>query len=89
MISLLSGRLEVSKNLHVRNLDDDLVTKLKLRAARHGRSTEAEHREILRQALSSEMKPGFEELAAKLRAMTAGRIHTPSEVLLRESRDER
>ena len=38
-------------NLHVRNLDDDLIARLKRRAARHGRSTEAEHREILRQAL--------------------------------------
>lgn len=79
----------MSKNLHVRNLDDDLVVKLKHRAARNGRSAEAEHREILRQALSSEMEPSFEELAAKLRALTAGRNHTPSEVLLRESRDER
>ena len=41
-------------NLHVRNLDDELVTRLKRRAARHGRSTEAEHREILRQALAAE-----------------------------------
>ena len=39
-------------NLHVRNLDDDLIARLKRRAARHGRSTEAEHREILREALS-------------------------------------
>jgi hypothetical protein len=35
-------------NLHVRNLEDDLIARLKRRAARHGRSTEAEHREILR-----------------------------------------
>ena len=40
-------------NLHVRNLDDDLIARLKRRAARHGRSTEAEHREILRQALAA------------------------------------
>jgi plasmid stability protein len=38
-------------NLHVRNLDEDLIAGLKRRAARHGRSTEAEHREILRQPL--------------------------------------
>ena len=31
-------------NLHVRNLEDDLIARLKRRAARHGRSTEAEHR---------------------------------------------
>jgi plasmid stability protein len=44
-------------NLHVRNLDDELITRLKRRAARHGRSTEAEHREILRQALPATTSP--------------------------------
>jgi plasmid stability protein len=34
---------------------------LKRRAARHGRSAEAEHREILRQALAQEEDPSFEE----------------------------
>jgi plasmid stability protein len=38
--------------LIVRNLDEGLVRKLKTRAARHGRSAEAEHREILRAALT-------------------------------------
>ena len=47
-------------NLHVRNLDDDLIARLKRRAARHGRSTEAEHREILRQALSGDVEPSFD-----------------------------
>jgi plasmid stability protein len=76
-------------SLHVRNLDDDLVTRLKRRAARHGRSTEAEHREILRQALAGETEPSFEKLAAELRKLTKGRKQTPSETLLREGRDER
>ncbi|MFP3945161.1 MAG: FitA-like ribbon-helix-helix domain-containing protein [Alphaproteobacteria bacterium] len=76
-------------NLQVRNLDDDLIVRLKRRAARHGRSAEAEHREILRQALSSEVEPSFMELAADLRRMTASRRHTPSEKLLREGRRER
>lgn len=76
-------------NLHVRNLDDDLIARLKRRAARHGRSAEAEHREILRQALASEAEPSFEDLAAELRKLTAGRKQTPSEDLLREGRDER
>ena len=76
-------------NLHVRNLEDEVVARLKRRAARNGRSTEAEHREILRQVLRPDTEPTFEEQAAKLRAETAGRFHTPSEVLLRESRDER
>ena len=76
-------------NLQVRNLDDDLIIRLKRRAARHGRSTEAEHREILRQALSSEVEPSFAELAAELRRMTSRRRQTPSEELQREGRAER
>ena len=76
--------------LVVRNLDEELVAKLKLRAAEHGRSTEAEHREILREVLNQEPRRQlFRELAARVRAMTAGRQHTPSEILLREGRDER
>jgi plasmid stability protein len=54
-------------NLHVRNLDDELIARLKRRAARHGRSTEAEHREILRQALIGDVEPSFDTLAAGLR----------------------
>lgn len=76
-------------NLHVRNLDDNLIAKLKLRAARHGRSAEAEHREILRQALEAEVEPSFDKLAGELRKLTASRKQTPSEVLLREGRHER
>jgi plasmid stability protein len=37
--------------LIVRNLEEEVVRELKLRAARHGRSAEAEHREILREVL--------------------------------------
>lgn len=45
--------------------------------------------EALRQALAAEPPLPFDELAARMRAITAGRKHTPAEVLLRESRDER
>jgi plasmid stability protein len=37
--------------LIVRNLDDEIVLRLRQRAAKHQRSTEAEHREILRDVL--------------------------------------
>ena len=40
--------------LIVRNVDDDLVRRLKQRAAAHGWSAEEEHRRLLRQALRSE-----------------------------------
>lgn len=75
-------------NLHVRNLDDDLIARLKRRAARHGRSTEAEHREILRQSLATEVEPSFDRLAADLRKLTRRRRQTPSEILQREGRSE-
>jgi plasmid stability protein len=76
-------------SLHVRNLEADLILRLKRRAARHGRSTEAEHREILRQALAAEIEPSFDELAAELRRLTRRSRQTPAEVLLREGREER
>ena len=40
--------------LIVRNLDEDLVQRLKRRAAAHGRSAEEEHRQLLRQVLRPE-----------------------------------
>lgn len=39
--------------LIVRNLEEEIVQALKELAGRHGRSAEAEHREILRQALAA------------------------------------
>jgi plasmid stability protein len=72
----------MAKSLIVRNVDDELVRRLKMRAARHNRSAEAEHREIL-------PSEAFTEVAARIRALTRGRQHTPAEQLQRESRDER
>jgi antitoxin FitA len=36
----------MAANLHVRDLDDDFIARLKRRAARYGRSTEAERAAI-------------------------------------------
>ena len=48
--------------LIVRNLEDELVLALKRRAARHGRSAEAEHRAILRAALAGDGdRPSFKD----------------------------
>ena len=48
--------------LIVRNIDDDIVRALKRRAARHSRSAEAEHREILREVLArDEKRESFKE----------------------------
>ena len=79
----------MARSLIVRNIDDELVRRLKMRAARHNRSAEAEHREILRQVLAGEPAEALVEVAARLRELTRGRKHTPSEQLQRESRDER
>lgn len=43
--------------LLVRDIEGEVVRELKVRAARHGRSAEEEHRQILREALSSKGPP--------------------------------
>jgi plasmid stability protein len=48
--------------LLVRNLEDEIVQKLKIRAAQHGRSAEEEHREILRHALRPPPALGLRDL---------------------------
>ncbi len=79
----------------LRNLDDDLKEKLRQSAARHQRSMNAELREIVRSALTRPPNsPGnstadLQQLAADIRALSAGRAQTPSEDLLRESRGQR
>jgi antitoxin FitA len=53
--------------LLVRNLEDEVVAELKKRAARSGRSVEAEHREILRTALGR--GPGRQSLKDLLKSI--------------------
>lgn len=76
-------------SLLVRNLDDALIEALKRRAARHGRSVEAEHRDILTEAVKADQRAEALRTLARLRAETAGTAQTPAEVLVRELRDER
>lgn len=49
------------KQLVVRGVDPAIVSALRARAARHGRSAEAEHREILREALLHQPVRSFKE----------------------------
>jgi plasmid stability protein len=44
-------------SLTIRNLDDPLKARLRIRAAHHGRSMEEEARHILRAALTEERQP--------------------------------
>jgi plasmid stability protein len=52
----------MATNLIVRNVEAEVVQLLKERAARNGRSAEAEHREILKAALSQPRKRSFNEV---------------------------
>lgn len=74
--------------LTIRDVPEEMIHALKTRAAEHGRSPEAELRVILEQVLTSDSSDFWGE-ARKLRAQTAARRHTPSEILIREVRDER
>lgn len=74
--------------LIVRDLDDGIVAALKARAARHGRSAEAEHRRILEATLGREGEMSeFAEAAAALRARF--RSGLDSTEVIRAARDER
>jgi plasmid stability protein len=53
-------------NLIVRNLNPRIVAALKQRAARHGRSAEAEHRELLESVLMRPSRMSFAEAIATM-----------------------
>ena len=53
-------------NLIVRKLDQQIVDALKQRAARHGRSAEAEHRVLLESVLLQSRRKSFAEALADL-----------------------
>jgi plasmid stability protein len=71
--------------LVVRGLDAHLIRALKQRAARAGRSAEAEHRAILEAALRPETED-FAATAARMRARTSPQS-TDSAGLIRRNRD--
>jgi plasmid stability protein len=52
--------------LMVRNLPEELVKALKQRAAKHNRSAEQEHREILRAALHGPRRRSIAEVLAAM-----------------------
>ena len=53
-------------NLIVRNVDERIVRALKSRAGEHGRSAEAEHRELLASVLLKSRKKSFAEVLAAI-----------------------
>lgn len=68
MIALISSRMwgAVMADLLVRGVDEEIVRALKERAGAHGRSAEAEHREILAAALSRPRRRSFAEIVASI-----------------------
>jgi plasmid stability protein len=53
--------------LTIRNVDPELREQLRVRAARHGRSMEAELRQILKEALGAEKRRSEPNLAEAIR----------------------
>jgi antitoxin FitA len=53
-------------DLLVRGVDEEIVRALKERAGKHGRSAEAEHREILATALARPRRRSFAEVLASM-----------------------
>jgi plasmid stability protein len=58
--------LAVASNLIVRNIDPAIAQALKETAAAHGRSAEAEHREILRTALARPARRSLKDVLAAM-----------------------
>jgi plasmid stability protein len=69
----------------VRDLEAEVVARLKARAKRQGRSLQAELKEILEQA-SRQSLVDARALAARIRRRLAGRSHSDSAELLAEDR---
>jgi plasmid stability protein len=70
--------------LTVRNVSEQIVRTLRQRAAAHGRSAEAEHREILREALLERE----EDFAARAKALRQRlRSTVDSSEIIRADRD--
>ena len=56
----------MATNLVVRNVEEDVALALKQRAAAHGRSAEAEHREILKSALKRPRRRSVADVLANM-----------------------
>lgn len=74
--------------LLVRDLDDDVIRRIKQRAAAHGRSTEAEHRLILEAAVRDESATSPLETSRHFRQEIA-RPGPDAADLIRQARDKR
>ncbi len=74
-------------NLTIRNLDDEVVVKLKARAKAHHRSLEAELRALLSEVAARPSREEFLKAADRIAAMTPDVKQTDSTKIIREFRD--
>ena len=74
-------------NVTIRNLDDEVVVRLKKRAKTSNRSLEAELREILTRAADTMTPRELRVIAERIAAMTPDVPQTDSAELIREDRD--
>ena len=74
-------------NITIRNLDDEVVERLKVQAKAHRRSLEAELRMILERAALTADRKAFVQQARRIAAMTPEVPQTDSTLLIREDRD--
>jgi len=70
----------------IRDLDDQILKRLKQRAKRNGRSLQSEAKMILEQAVAFDPESG-RALVARIRKRLAGRVFDDSTLLIREDRD--
>jgi plasmid stability protein len=64
-------------SITIRNLDDDIKRRLRIRAAEHGRSMEEEARDILRQVVGQPSGPRNLGLAIHARFAAVGGVDLP------------
>lgn len=75
-------------NLTIRNLDDQVIERLKVQARANQRSLEGEVRHVLTQWVDRLGRiAGFRERTRRLVSLTVGTSQTDSVELLREDRD--
>jgi plasmid stability protein len=70
----------------IRKVPERVLSRLKKRAAAHGRSLQAELQQVLADGTGPDLSK-VRRLAAKMRRELAGRAHTDSVELVREDRD--
>jgi plasmid stability protein len=61
-------------SITIRNLEDDIKQRLRVRAAEHGRSMEEEARDILRRVIGEAPSPRNLAAAIRARVAPAGRV---------------